>query len=147
MNDRSRPIRQVVTAFLRHQGKILLLKRSDRVRTYRGRWAAVSGSLEEPTPLAQALREIREETGLGEADLCLVAAAPCQEVVDAELATRWLIHPFLFEVNGSPGVRLDWEHEECRWVEPTELAHHRTVPALAQVLAACLQTEAGSEGD
>ncbi|MGE4579458.1 MAG: NUDIX domain-containing protein [Desulfuromonadales bacterium] len=147
MNDRSRPIRQVVTAFLRHEGKILLLKRSDRVRTYRGRWAAVSGSLEEPTPLAQALREIREETGLGETDLCLVAAAPCQEVVDAELATRWLIHPFLFEVNGSPGVRLDWEHEECRWIEAAELSHYLTVPALAQVLAACLQTEAGSQGD
>lgn len=147
MNERSLRNRQVVTAFLRHQGKILLLKRSERVRTYPGSWAAVSGSLEESTPLAQALREIREETSLGEADLCLVATAPCLEVVDAEMATRWLIHPYLFEVIRSPGLRLDWEHEESRWVEAAELAHFRTVPALAQVLAACLQTEADSRGD
>ncbi|BCA81068.1 NUDIX domain-containing protein [Desulfuromonas sp. AOP6] len=147
MNERSLRNRHVVTAFLRHQGKILLLQRSERVRTYPGSWAAVSGSLEESTPLAQALREIREETSLGEADLCLVATAPCLEVADTELATRWLIHPFLFEVIDSPGIRLDWEHEKSRWVEAAELARYRTVPALTQALAACLQTESGSKVD
>ena len=53
----------VVTCFLTHRGRILLLKRSDRVGSYRGRWAGVSGYME-TEPDAQALVEIFEETGL-----------------------------------------------------------------------------------
>lgn len=53
--------RRVVTCFLEHDGKIPLLRRSQRVGTYRGRWAGVSGYIEEGnTPYAQALEEIRE---------------------------------------------------------------------------------------
>ena len=147
MSDRTLHDRQVVTAFLRHQGKVLLLKRSEAVRSYQGRWAAVSGSLEESTPLAQAWREIREETGLSEADLRLVTAGPALEIVDTELATRWLIHPFLFDVERPSKIHLNWEHLECRWVEPAELAQYQTVPALGQTLAGCLQAEAGRLAD
>ena len=56
--------KKVVTSFIRHRGKILVLRRSEKVGTYKGKWAGVSGYLEDPTPLAQALREINEETGL-----------------------------------------------------------------------------------
>ena len=58
--------REIVTCFLRHEGLVLLLKRSGRVRTHRTKWAGVSGSIEAATPLEQAIREIREETGVGE---------------------------------------------------------------------------------
>jgi hypothetical protein len=55
----------VVTSFLQNpKGEILLLRRSDKVGTFRGRWAGVSGFLEEPTPEGQARKEILEETGL-----------------------------------------------------------------------------------
>jgi len=53
----------VVTAFLQYAGRILLVQRSGRVGSYQGRWSAISGYLEDATPLAQACREIREETG------------------------------------------------------------------------------------
>ena len=56
----------VVTAFLRHQDRVLLVRRSDRVGTYQGRWSAISGYLEDDAPLQQAYREIREETGLSQ---------------------------------------------------------------------------------
>ena len=80
----------VVTCFLLRAGphgrdELLILRRSGRVRTYRGRWAGVSGYLESartgaglgeppepgarpPSPEDQARREVQEETGLSPAD-------------------------------------------------------------------------------
>ena len=59
----------MVTCFLESRGQILLLCRSERVGTYQGRWAGVSGYIEGP-PDVQALVEIDEETGLhGKGDL------------------------------------------------------------------------------
>jgi len=131
--------RNVVTAFLRREGRILILRRSDRVGSYQGRWAAVSGYLEDPTPLEQALREIGEETGLVPEQLRLAAEAPAIEVPDESLGIRWRVHPFLFDLlSPESAIRLDWEHLEVLWIAPAELADYETVPALAQALEACL---------
>jgi hypothetical protein len=46
------PRTEVVTAFVTRGREILVLRRSERVRTYAGRWAAVSGYLESEDPLA-----------------------------------------------------------------------------------------------
>ena len=48
--------RHVVTSLLTRpaEGTILLRRRSDRVSTYPGRWAAISGSVETEEPLDQA---------------------------------------------------------------------------------------------
>ncbi|HLN50963.1 MAG: NUDIX domain-containing protein [Thermoplasmata archaeon] len=118
----------VVTAFLRRDdGKILLLRRSGRVGSFQGRWAAVSGFLEDPTPIAQAYREISEETGIGRNELSLevegrtVYARSGQEV--------YIVHPFLFRV-GTTDVRIDWEHTAFEWVDPSEIRSRATVPKL-----------------
>ena len=61
----------VVTCFLESGGRVLLLRRSGRVGTYQGKWAAVSGYLEDE-PEKQAFTEIEEETGLRGRHLLLV---------------------------------------------------------------------------
>jgi len=133
--------REVVSAFLRNAGRVLVVRRSTRVGSYRGRWSAVSGYLEEAAPLAQALREIAEETGLAAPQVELRAAAPPLQVPAPELHTVWVVHPFLFEVSAPDAVRLDWENQELRWVSPAELAELETVPALREALQACLDVE------
>lgn len=133
----------VVTAFPRHRGRLLLVRRSDRVRTFPGRWAAISGYLEDPTPLGQAYRELREETGLTEDRLRLVAAGRPLEVPSSETGTLWVVHPFLFEVDDPAAVRLDWEASELRWVTPEELEGLLTVPSLREALTACLEAADG----
>ena len=65
--------KRVVTYFLEHNKKILLLRRSERVGTCKGRWAGISGYIEEGhTPYEPALEEIGEETGLSGEDIELV---------------------------------------------------------------------------
>jgi 8-oxo-dGTP diphosphatase len=128
--ERRGPV-HVVTVFLVNAGKVLVLRRSDRVSTYRGKWAGVSGYLEaDETPRERALKEVREETGLGRSDLSIVREGapvliPC---------TPYIVHPFLFELKRGR-VRLDWEHTGSRWVAPSELARLDTVPGLAKVFA------------
>jgi 8-oxo-dGTP pyrophosphatase MutT (NUDIX family) len=127
----------VVTSFIRQGGRVLLLHRSPRVGSYPGRWAAVSGYLEDRPPLDQALQEIAEETGITAPQLRLVSAGRPLEVVDSALCRLWSVHPFLFEVDTVPQVRLDWEHDDYRWVRPSEVELLQTVPRLGDALRAC----------
>ncbi|MGQ9571848.1 MAG: NUDIX domain-containing protein [Dehalococcoidia bacterium] len=128
---------RVVTCFLLRRSpddEILLLRRSQRVGTYRGRWAGVSGYIEEDDPLTQAYTEIREETGLAEEDVRLLRRGEPLEVVDAEAKRRWIVHPFLFEVDQPGKIRADWEHVETRWIRPADIFQYETVPQLAETL-------------
>lgn len=132
----------VITAFLRHQGKILLLQRSAEVGSYRGFWAAVSGHIEGDTPLERAYVEIEEETGLHAHMLRLVSRAEPLEIIDHDIQRHWRIYPFLFEVVAdSVEITTDWEHRDWRWLEPEELKRYATVPRLVETLQACLDQE------
>ena len=128
--------REVVTAFLRHAGKILLVRRSDKVGSYQGCWSAISGYLEDPTPLAQAQREIAEETGLTASDIQLIKSGVPLEIPAPELGCCWVVHPFLFDIEEPQRVQLDWENAELRWVEPSVLAEYKTVPKLLDAFEA-----------
>jgi 8-oxo-dGTP pyrophosphatase MutT (NUDIX family) len=130
--------RHVVTCFLidrRPDGdRLLLARRGDRVGSYQGRWAAISGTIE-TTPDEQALTEIREETGLGPDQVRRLARGRPLAVEDAALDRRWVVHPYLFEVEEPAAARLNWEHAELRWIAPADLASYATVPQLAAALA------------
>ncbi len=130
--------RDVVTAFIRHRGKVLLLRRSDRVSSYPGRWAAVSGYLERGAALEQGLIEIGEETGIPAASLRLVREGRPLGVPAPERQTLWVVHPLLFELEGPlPEIRLDWESADARWVDPAEIPALETVPKLAEAWQSC----------
>jgi 8-oxo-dGTP pyrophosphatase MutT (NUDIX family) len=125
-------MRKVVTCFLRHDGRILVLRRSAKVRTYPGKWAGVSGGIEAATPLAQAYQEVAEEAGLGQDEVELAGQGAPLDVEDLEAGVSWRVHPFLFDVRDPSRVRLDWEHAESRWVHPEEIGTLDTVPKLKE---------------
>lgn len=121
--------KHVVTCFLkRDDGKVLIMRRSQRVGTYRGKWGGVSGYLEDE-PLKQALKEIKEETGLKEKDVKFIKEGTPLEVIDRRLQRKWIVHPFLFYVK-NPQIKIDLEHTEIKWVEPEEMKNLHTVPGL-----------------
>ena len=124
----------VVTVFLTHGSKILVLKRSREVGTYKGHWAGVSGYLESEDPLKQAYTEMAEEVGLSKQDVTLVKAGNPLEIVDDAQNRSWRVHPFLFSVHEPDKIRLDWENIAMRWILPEEIDQLKTVPALKETL-------------
>jgi len=134
---------QVVTCILEHDGKILVLKRSNLVGTYRGLWGGVAGYVEElEDPYDAAIKEIREEAGIDLENLELVRKGNPVEFSDTYEGKRynWIVYPFLFHITSKDLVRIDWEHEEYRWVYPSEVRKLDTVPGLDEVVAQLLGT-------
>lgn len=128
--------REVVTSFLESDGEILILLRSEHVSTYRGRWAGVSGSIDEGnTADEQALKEIEEETGLSKRDIELVRKGEPQLIDDVKLRFRKVVHPYLFHIKDRAKIKIDWEHKEARWIKPEEIGNYQTVPMLKETLA------------
>ncbi len=121
--------RAVVTCFLRHDGAVLLCRRSDDVGSYAGLWGAVAGHAE-GNPEAAARQEIREETGLDpDEDVTLVRRGEPFPVADEQLGVRWTVHPFLFDA-AHRDVTPNWETSASEWVAPTAIFHRETVPNL-----------------
>ena len=125
---------------------LLLVRRSDRVRTYRGHWAAISGYLEMgATPLEQAREEMREELGLGEEDAILVRIGEPLTFTDDSIGVTWTVHPFLFRMRDDGEIHTDWEASASRWMEPKEIETLPTVPKLREALARVYPNSENSE--
>jgi 8-oxo-dGTP diphosphatase len=136
----------VVTSFLtRTDGKetrILLVRRSQRVGSYQGHWAGISGFVEAGvSPDEQAYTEIREETGLQRDQVRMLRRGAVVEYEDASLGRHWLIHPYLFEALTPDAIQTDWEATEMRWIAPSELANYETVPKLAEAYESAIHGE------
>lgn len=130
----------VVTCFVLRSrdghDEVLLAQRSQRVRTYRGAWAGVSGYVEPGvTPLEQAYTELQEEAGLSRDDVELMRTGEPVAFRDETIAQSWVVHPFLFRLIHPDHLRSDWEAEQFRWYPPSEVAALSTVPRLAEALA------------
>ena len=127
--------KRVVTAILRNRGRILIVRRSAKVGTFRGKWSAISGHIEgREDPKHRAVVEVREETGIR----AIKFRAAGDPVLARDGATVYVVHPFLFDTP-SRRVRLDWENVEQRWVRPEELDRFEMVPRLVDVVAAVLR--------
>ena len=126
--------KRVVTCFLESDGEILILRRSQQVGSYQGRWAGVSGYVEK-TSDEQALVEIEEETSLCGEDLKLVKIGKPLLIEDEKLGVKWMVHPYLFHIKDRGKIKIDWEHKEMKWIAPKDIGNYQTVPMLKETLA------------
>ncbi len=126
---------KIVTSFIKDEQKILILKRSDKVKTMKGLWAGISGIIEKnETPLARAKIEIFEETGITEDKIKLIKSAEKLRVNSPQYENHeWEIFPFLFEAK-NPEIKLNWENSEYLWIAVDELKNYNSVPSLEKVL-------------
>ncbi len=121
----------VITVFVRSGDKLLLLRRSDKVGSYQGKWNTVAGYLDEIKPVKdKVLEELEEEIGVEESDISSITYGEPWEFKDSSIGRTWLITPVLVELKRRPEVKLDWEHTEFRWIELSELSQFETVPNL-----------------
>ena len=130
---------RIVTSFLAHNDKILVLKRSQQVRTMKGLWSGISGIIENnETPIKRAKIEIFEEVGIKEQNIKLIKSGSEVFVESPQYKNhQWVISPFLFQTEISD-IKLNWENSEFRWIHVNELKEFNTVPSLKKILLTLL---------
>ncbi len=103
------------------KGEILLLKRSSNTRFSPNLWDFPGGRLDEgETPRECAIREEKEETGLG----IEVDDKPIYLYFypnNCECCAELVVHVFRAKFTGKKTVRLSKEHTEFRWFSKKEI--------------------------
>jgi 8-oxo-dGTP pyrophosphatase MutT (NUDIX family) len=127
--------RDVVAVVLTWRSRVGLFKRSQAVAHDAGLWHCVTGYLEDTDPLACALREIHEETGLTVSDLGELRTGPVLSLAGRR-GSAWIVHTFIADTTRRR-LSLNWEHVDHRWVKPRDLPRFDgQVSWLSQVLSA-----------
>ena len=126
---------RIVTSFIKYNDQILILKRSEKVRSMKGLWSGVSGIIENnENPIDRAKIEIFEEVGIKEKEIKLVKKLEKMKISSQQYKNHeWEIFPFLFETKNE-NVELNWENSEFKWILPKELKNYQTVPSLEKIL-------------
>ena len=126
----------IVTSFLKNNNQILILKRSDKVKSMKNLWAGISGIIErnDISPLSRAKIEIFEETGIKEEQINLLKKSQQMKIISAQYKNHeWNIFPFLLKVE-NPEIKLNWENSEFEWINPSNIVNYQTVPSLEKIL-------------
>ena len=126
---------RIITAFIINNNKILILKRSDKVRSMKGLWSGVSGIIENnEIPINRAKIEIFEEVGIKENKINLVKSIEKIKISSPQYENHeWEVFPFLFETKETE-IKLNWENSEHKWINVNELKNYETVPSLDKIL-------------
>ena len=130
----------IVTSFIKNNDKVLILKRSDKVKSMKCLWAGVSGIIEknDATPLDRAKTEIFEETGITENQIELLKSIEQIKIKSTQYRNHeWNIFPFLFKTKNSK-INLNWENSDFDWIKPNEIKNYETVPELEKILFSLL---------
>ena len=116
------------------EGRILLLKRSDKVGWLKNRWHTIAGFLDEEKSLrSKALNELYEETGINEG---IVKSVRCAEPFqNKDEHKTWIVHPVLIELSYEPTVTLDWENTDYVWVYPKDIAEYKVIDSVSRIIA------------
>ena len=126
---------KIVTTFLTNSDKILLLKRSQKVKTMKNLWAGISGLIEgDEEPLSRAKIEIFEEVGIEDTNIKLIKEGGSIVIESPQYVNhQWEVFPFLFSCKNRE-IKLNWENSDSKWIEIDEINNFLTVPSLDKVL-------------
>ena len=129
----------VVTSFLNYNNKILILKRSEKIRTMKGLWSGISGIIENnETPISRAKIEIFEEVGISEKHITLIKSTKEFTIESPQYKNQqWIIFPFFFTTDTND-IKLNWENSDFRWIDAGQLKEFNTVPSLERILLSLL---------
>jgi ADP-ribose pyrophosphatase YjhB (NUDIX family) len=126
----------VVTSIIENKNRILILKRSERVKSFRHNWAGVSGYFEKNEDiLSRALIEIYEETKINKRDLILKKILNETKIIinNEKMLT---IQPFFFS-SKTKNISLNWENSDFKWIKEDQIKNYDTVPKLTELLLDC----------
>ena len=126
---------KIVTTFLTNSDKILLLKRSQKVKSMKNMWAGISGIIEgDEKPVKRAKIEVYEEVGINESNIKLIKEGDVILIESPQYENhQWEVYPFLFSCDNRE-IKLNWENSDSKWIDVNELKEFTTVPSLDKVL-------------
>lgn len=128
-------VKEAVGCVVQSGGRTLILRRSEKVGSFQGKWACVSGYMEEgDSPEAAAIREVSEELSI-QNPIPLKRGEP---VIARKDGIVWISHPFLFRIEEEDArqMKIDWEHTDYRWIGFDELRNYDTVPNMTKLISA-----------
>jgi isopentenyldiphosphate isomerase len=129
----------VVTIYVQYKDRILLLKRSQDVLTYKGKWNTVAGYLDQKRPIREKIfEELNEELGIIEKDIQSYHIGQSYSFVDSSIDREWIVFPVLVKLSNISSIRLDWEHTDYTWILPVEIDNFDTVPNAKKSLQSAL---------
>ena len=121
----SRTMTEIVTAFVRHRGEVLLVRRPLDNETAPGRWDGVSAPVEgSNSRIDDARRVVTDRLGLSELPLAYAG----ESSMSTEDGHERTIHPVLFD---SPHRDIEAVDDEVvEWAPATAILDRETVPGL-----------------
>lgn len=128
----------VVTSLLKYEKTILILRRSKNSKSYSGFWGGISGFLEKNEDLlSRTIIEIREETQISKENLILRKILKRQTIIIPHYG-KIDIQPFCF-FSKTKYVKLNWEHDEFKWITEGQISKFKLVPRLPEILTECFK--------
>jgi len=119
----------VVSCFVRHRGRVLLVRGSDTAGADAGRWDVISGRIDDPCGSVEAdgRRVLRDALGAAAAGTAFVRAGrPVDGGSESGSAT---VRPVLFE-SDARDVASEAAFDAVEWVDPTAIRDRKTAPRL-----------------
>lgn len=140
INYSNSKIAPVIIVFVRHEDKILALKRSNKVLAYKGMWSVVAGFLDEVKPIREKIiEELREELNIDEKDISSIHIGKSYEFNDEKIQRIWLRCPVVVDLKTRPEIRLNQENVSYKWVTQEEFKDLSLIPSTQTTLEHAFQ--------
>jgi 8-oxo-dGTP diphosphatase len=121
-----------VNVFVAFRGRLLMAKRSAKLKNYPGKWSNITGFLDEVKSIEEkAFEEMKEELGISVSNVSSVFTGNVLNFKDDK--KTWIIFPVLVLLKRKPKIKLDYENLEFKWIRPSEMSRLDTVPMLEKV--------------
>jgi len=131
----------VINCLVKYNGKILIVQRNSSMKFYPDHWNGISGFLDDKKTIEQKVNEeLREEIGIEENDIITIKKGEVFEQDEPRYNKTWIVHPVLVEINTNK-IKLDWEAQNFKWIEPGEIKDFKLVPGFGRVLEILLGLE------
>lgn len=124
----------VVNCVVSYNGKVLLVKRSDKVGFYPNYWNGISGFLDDDRTLKEkVIEELEKEIGIGLDQIESMQFGEIFHEPSLDYKKTWIVHPVLVELKTGK-IKTNWEADEYKWVYLDKIDEYEILPGFKRVI-------------